>query len=97
MNCRPTTRLKKVPGNFRRFLLAFTLIEMLLVITIIAIMAAIGIPHIRGWGEGNSMTAATRQLMDDLALARLKAINCRARKPSAKSTPRFPKPSKLLS
>lgn len=78
MNCRPTTRLKKFSGNFRRFSLAFTLIEMLLVITIIAIMAAIGIPAIRGFGESNSMTAATRQLMDDLALARLKAINSRA-------------------
>jgi prepilin-type N-terminal cleavage/methylation domain-containing protein len=79
MNCRTTTtRLKKSSGNFRRCWLAFTLIEMLLVITIIAVMASIGIPHLKGWGESNAMTAATRQLMDDLSLARLKAINSRA-------------------
>lgn len=78
MNCGATTRLKMFPGYFRRGSLAFTLIEMLLVITIIAIMAAIGIPAIRGFGESNAMTAATRQLMDDLSLARLKAINSRA-------------------
>jgi prepilin-type N-terminal cleavage/methylation domain-containing protein len=79
MNCRTTTtRMKKCSGNFRRRWLAFTLIEMLLVITIIAVMASIGIPHLKGWGESNAMTAATRQLMDDLSLARLKAINSRA-------------------
>ena len=67
-------------GAGRRFPpgIAFTLIEMLLVITIIGILAAIGLPHLKGWGEGNTMTAATRQLMDDLAYARLKAISTRS-------------------
>jgi prepilin-type N-terminal cleavage/methylation domain-containing protein len=79
MNCRKTTAcLKKSPGNFRRGLLAFTLIEMLLVITIIALLAALGLPAIRGFGESNSMTAATRQMIDDLSYARLKAINSRS-------------------
>lgn len=57
---------------------AFTLIELLLVITIIGILAALGLPHLKGWGEGNTMTAATRQLMDDLALARQRAISGRS-------------------
>lgn len=78
MNCRPTTTcLKKFPGLFRRRLFAFTLIEMLLVITIIGLLAVIGLPHVVGWGASNSMTAATRQMMDDLSYARLKAISSR--------------------
>jgi prepilin-type N-terminal cleavage/methylation domain-containing protein len=59
-------------------LTAFTLIELLLVITIIAILAAMGLPHLKGWGEGNSMSAATSQLMNDLALARQRAISTRS-------------------
>jgi prepilin-type N-terminal cleavage/methylation domain-containing protein len=78
MNCRSTTHLKKSPGSFRRRLLAFTLIEMLVVITIILILAGLGLPHLKGWGESNAMTAATRQLMDDLSFARLKAISSRS-------------------
>jgi prepilin-type N-terminal cleavage/methylation domain-containing protein len=66
------------PGGLQDGIRAFTLIEMLVVITIIAVVATIGIPHLKGWGEADAMTAATRQLMDDLSLARLKAINNRA-------------------
>ena len=70
MNCLSTTNLRKFSGIVRRRLLAFTLIEMLLVITIIGLLAGIGLPHLKGWGESNAMTTATRQLMDDLSLAR---------------------------
>ncbi|MEO6035004.1 MAG: prepilin-type N-terminal cleavage/methylation domain-containing protein [Verrucomicrobiota bacterium] len=62
----------------RRSHLAFTLIELLVVITIIGLLAALGLPHLKGWGESNSMSAATRQLMDDLALARQRAISSRS-------------------
>jgi prepilin-type N-terminal cleavage/methylation domain-containing protein len=80
MNCGiSSTRLKSLSGNFRRRLLAFTLIELLLVITIIGILAALGLPHLKGWGAGNSMASATRQLMDDLSAARQKAISSRSR------------------
>src|SRR4051812_15282244 len=79
MNCRNSiTRSKFFSGFFRRRLFAFTLIELLLVITIIGILAALGLPHLKGWGSSNGMTSATRQLMDDLSAARQKAISSRS-------------------
>lgn len=79
MNCgNLTAEFKATTGMSRRGKLAFTLIEMLVVITIIAIMAGVALPHLKGWGEANVMTAATRQLMDDLSFARLKAISTRS-------------------
>ncbi|MBI3849542.1 MAG: prepilin-type N-terminal cleavage/methylation domain-containing protein [Verrucomicrobia bacterium] len=54
---------------------AFTLIEMLVVIAIIGILAAIGLPAMRGFGKSNALTAAVRQLQDDVSLARQRAIS----------------------
>lgn len=54
---------------------AFTLLEMLMVITIIGMMAALAWPNTRALTRNNSMRAATRQMMDDLAQARLKAMS----------------------
>jgi len=44
------------------------------VIAIIGFMAALALPHVVGFSRANSMTAATRQLLDDCALARRRAI-----------------------
>ncbi len=53
---------------------AFTLIELLVVIAIIGTLAAIGIPALKGMGSSNNVSAATRQLLDDLAYARARAV-----------------------
>jgi prepilin-type N-terminal cleavage/methylation domain-containing protein len=58
--------------------LGFTLIELLVVIVIMGVLATLGLPAIRGLTRGRAMSAATRQLVDDLALARLRAINSRS-------------------
>jgi prepilin-type N-terminal cleavage/methylation domain-containing protein len=52
----------------------FTLLELLIVIAIIALVAGLAAPTFRKASGGGVMAAATRQLVDDLALARIKAI-----------------------
>ena len=53
------------------------MIEMLVVIAIIGILAAVSLPTISQWGKGNVMLASTRQMLDDVARARQYAISQR--------------------
>ena len=64
--------------SFGRKSTAFTLVELLVVMAIIGVLAAIGLPAMKGIGAGNDVSAAIRQLMDDLSYARLKAMNERS-------------------
>jgi len=45
---------------------------------IIAVLATVGLPMMKGFGKGTGMAGAQRQLLQDLALARLSAINLRS-------------------
>ena len=68
------------PGWFRqRAKRAFTLLELLVVMGIIAILATIGLPSLSGLGGTLDIDSAHRQLLDDLSYARLKAISERTR------------------
>src|SRR5437667_3962617 len=64
-------------GRIRMHRAAFTLIELLVVMAIIGLLATIGLPALKGFGKGTGMAGAQRQLLQDLGLARLSAINGR--------------------
>lgn len=58
---------------------AFTILEILMVVIIITILATLAMPGIKGLTKTNGLSAASRQLLDDLAAARQKAINNRSK------------------
>jgi prepilin-type N-terminal cleavage/methylation domain-containing protein len=64
-------RARALPGTCR----AFTLLEMLVVITIIGLLSTIGLVAVKGMTKSNTMMAANRQLLDDFSYARQRAIS----------------------
>src|SRR4051794_12035539 len=56
---------------------AFTLLELLVVIGIIALLATMGIGALRGFNATNAVSAGNRQLLDDINMARNHALNQR--------------------
>ena len=70
-------RFRKNARFHQRYSAAFTIAELLVVISIIALLATISLPALKGLGKGTASSGAQRQLLDDLALARLRAISGR--------------------
>ncbi len=52
----------------------FTIIEVLTALTIIGILAAIGIPAVKSFGRSTDVVASAKQVVADMWLARQKAI-----------------------
>jgi prepilin-type N-terminal cleavage/methylation domain-containing protein len=53
---------------------AFTLLELMVVVAIIGFLAAVTLPHVGGFNRANTVSSATRQLVDDVARARSRAL-----------------------
>src|SRR5258705_6108044 len=57
---------------------AMTVMELLIVVSIIALLSVLAMPAIRALTRSNTISSANRQLLDDVALARQRAINERS-------------------
>jgi prepilin-type N-terminal cleavage/methylation domain-containing protein len=53
---------------------AFTLLELLVVLAIIGLIAGMTLPHVGNYNRANTVASATRQLFDDVARARSRAL-----------------------
>jgi len=57
---------------------AMTVLELLIVVAIIAALSVLAVPAIKALTRSNTIASANRQLLDDLGLARRRAINERS-------------------
>jgi prepilin-type N-terminal cleavage/methylation domain-containing protein len=72
--CAPRTSGRTgVLAHFQRSR-AFTLLELMMVIAIIGFVAAMALPHLAGFNKANTIISANRQILDDLAYARQRAL-----------------------
>ncbi|MBW1893281.1 MAG: GspH/FimT family pseudopilin [Deltaproteobacteria bacterium] len=56
----------------------FTLLELMIVISIIAVLAAASTPNIISWFEGRKLSSASRDVLSAIQAARLRAVKERA-------------------
>jgi prepilin-type N-terminal cleavage/methylation domain-containing protein len=71
---RPTALNRQSSIVNHKFPGAFTLVEMLVVISILGILAALAVPALKNIGKSDANISASRQLLDDVGRARQKAI-----------------------
>lgn len=72
---RRTPRAPRLTPRATRLRHAFTLLELLVVISIIGILAALSVPAIKEIGQVNLQAGATQQMLDGVARARQLAIS----------------------
>ena len=72
--CGLCERKMRVSQMLRKRQSGFTLIEMMIVIAVFAIVAAIAIPNFMSWLPGMRLNGAARQVMGDLMAARMNAV-----------------------
>lgn len=75
-NSKIKSRKSKFPA-YSSLAPGFTLIEMLTVISIIGILAALSVPVIKNFGKANATVSASRQLLGDIGYARQLAMSQR--------------------
>jgi prepilin-type N-terminal cleavage/methylation domain-containing protein len=78
MRRRMETRNRPATCNLQPATRGFTLLELLVVIAIIGLLTTLALPHLKGITRSNIMASANQQLLDDLALARQRAISGRS-------------------
>jgi len=71
---RSQMKLPQPSSALTRLASAFTLMELLIVLAIMGLLAAIALPAMKGLQKSNTAANATQQLLSDLALARQTAI-----------------------
>ncbi len=73
-DAKPSCHASRVTCHVHR---AFSLIEMLVVMAIMGIMAALAVPALKNFGRADAMIAADQQMLNDVARARQLAISQR--------------------